>query len=399
MKTIINLSCKITGLIILALVIPAVSFAQVPATVGAAPDTAKIKPDVRMQPAAALNKALFSHDLQAIDALLAGKPDKAKTGTYRRVAVFLLENEIDLQMAEKYAAIAYNLSKETYAHPSDAYDRQIGPGNLSKASELMGSIAASKGDFAKAMQYFTETPDSPRSGSAKMEALYLLTVAHSDQYKAVKQKLESKVSGGDFGPEIKTAVQLVYNKENPGKAGSFEAYYNSLKAQYKVESDTVRNKELVGLKTQMIGRPSPEFSLFDTEGKRVTLASLKGKTVVLDFWATWCVPCIASFPAMRRVMDKYKDDQDVVFLFINTMERDKDIKSWITKFKTEHNYSFRMLLDSDSKVVSSFNSMGLPTKVIIDKDGMIQFTTMGFSGDLALISELTGMIELTKNAK
>ena len=121
--------------------------------------------------------------------------------------------------------------------------------------------------------------------------------------------------------------------------------------------------------------------------------------VVLDFWATWCIPCVASFPAMQRVMDRYKDDQDVVFLFVNTRERDKDIKSWIAKFKTAHNYSFRMLLDSDSKVVDSFRSPGLPTKVVIDKNGMIQFTTIGYSGDEVLVSELPNMIELTKNAK
>lgn len=400
MKTIVNLSCKIKGFIILVLVIPAVSLAQVPTPAGTAPDTAKIKTDVRMQPAAALNKALFSHDLQTVDALLAGKPDKAKTGTYRRVATFLLENELDLQMAEKYAAIAYELSKETYAHPSDEYGRQIGPGNLSKASELMGSIAASKGDFVKAMQYFTETPDTPRAGSAKMEALYLLTVAHSDKYATVKQKLESKVSsGGDFGPEIKNAIQLVYNKENPGKAGGFEAWYNSLKALYKVEGDPARAEELSGIKAQMVSRPAPEFSMFDTDGKQVTLSSLKGKVVVLDFWATWCIPCMASFPAMQRVMGRYKDDPDVVFLFVNTMEKKNEIQSWITKFKTDHNYPFRMLLDSDSKVISSYGNSGLPTKAVIDKDGMIRFMTIGFSGDSELVSELQDMIELTKNAK
>ena len=399
MKTVVNFFWKITGLIILASVIPKVSFAQVPAAAGASPDAVKIKPDVHQQYAADINRALFKHDLRAIDSILAGKPDKASTGTYRKVATFLLENELDLQMAEKYATMAYELSKETYTHPSDDYDREIGPPNLSKASELMGSIAASEGDFVKATRYFTEKPDTPRSGSAKMEALYLLTVARSDQYATVKQKLESKVSSGNFSSEIKTSIQLVYNKENPGKAEGFEAYYNALKALYKGESDPVRNKELSGLKAQMMDRPSPEFSLFDTEGKQVTLSSLKGKVVVLDFWATWCVPCVASFPAMRRVMDKYKDDQDVVFLFVNTREKNKDIQSWIAKFKTEHNYSFRMLLDSDSKVVSSYGSIGLPTKVIIDKDGMIQFITMGFSGDSALVSELADMIELTKNAK
>jgi alkyl hydroperoxide reductase subunit AhpC len=102
---------------------------------------------------------------------------------------------------------------------------------------------------------------------------------------------------------------------------------------------------------------------------------------------------------MRRVTDKYKDDPDVVFLFVNTREKKTEIGSWITKFKTDHNYSFRMLLDSDSKVASSYGCSGLPTKAIIDKDGMIRFMTVGFSGDSELVKELPDMIELTKNAK
>lgn len=400
MKAIVNFLCKIMGFIVLALVIPVVSFAQEPTPAGNAPDAAKIKPDMRQQQALVFSKALFSHNLRVIDSMLSGKPDKARIGSYRRVATMLVENDLDMQTAQKYTTIAYDLSKEMYTHPSDEYEREIGSSNLSKSLELLGSIAAIKGDFAKAMQYFTETPDTPRSGSAKMEALYLLTVAHSDQYATVKQKLESKVSSTEnFDPEIKTAIQLVYNKENPGKTDGFEAYYNSLKASYKPENDPARIEELTRLKSQMMGSPAPDFSLFDTEGKQVALSSLKGKVVVLDFWATWCIPCVASFPAMQRVMDRYKDDQDVVFLFVNTRERDKDIKSWIAKFKTAHNYSFRMLLDSDSKVVDSFRSSGLPTKVVIDKNGMIQFTTIGYSGDEVLVSELPNMIELTKNAK
>lgn len=152
-------------------------------------------------------------------------------------------------------------------------------------------------------------------------------------------------------------------------------------------------------KGQMTNGPAPEFSLYDTDGKLVTGSSLKGKVIVLDFWATWCVPCQASFPAMQRVVNKYKADKEVVFLFVNTMERDKDVQSWIAKFKKEHSYSFRILLDKDNKVDAAFDVAGLPTKIIIDKSGMIRFTTMGFEGDSSLEKELISMIESTKNAR
>jgi thiol-disulfide isomerase/thioredoxin len=398
MKATANFFWKVMVLVGSILAASAVSFAQKPIAAGATPAAAEVKSDMQQQ-AFDFNKALFSHDLRAIDAILSGKPDKARLGLYRRAATVLLESGLDIQEAEKYATIAYELSGQMYAHPADEYEREVGSSNLSKALELLGSIAATKGDFVKALQYFTRTPDTPRAGSAKMEALHLLTVAHSDRYASVKPNLESKVSSGDFSPEIKAAIQIVYSKENPDKADGFEAYYNSLKASYKPENDPTRVEELSRLKGQMIGIPAPDFSLFDTDGKQVILSSLKGKVIVLDFWATWCVPCIASFPAMQRVLDKYKDDQDVVFLFVNTRERDKDIKSWITKFKAAHTYSFRMLLDNDSKVMDSFKSPALPAKAVIDKDGRMQFTTMGYSGDESLVSELSDMIELSKKAK
>lgn len=160
--------------------------------------------------------------------------------------------------------------------------------------------------------------------------------------------------------------------------------------------DTGGGMTLTELQAQMTNDPAPEFSLYDTDGKLVTLSSLKGKIIVLDFWATWCVPCLASFSAIQYVMDKYKADKDVVFLFVNTMERNKDIRSWNSDFQKEHAYSFKVLLDKENKVSAAYKATGLPAKVIIDKNGMIRFTTSGYSGYSALINELPAMIELVK---
>jgi thiol-disulfide isomerase/thioredoxin len=75
------------------------------------------------------------------------------------------------------------------------------------------------------------------------------------------------------------------------------------------------------LAKELISQPAPAFSLVDLEGNKVSLAELKGKVVILDFWATWCAPCKKSFPAMQKALDKYKADPNVRFLFIDTWER------------------------------------------------------------------------------
>src|SRR5690554_335086 len=66
-----------------------------------------------------------------------------------------------------------------------------------------------------------------------------------------------------------------------------------------------------------VSAPAPDFVLKDLDGNTVSLKDQKDKVVILDFWATWCGPCIQSFPSMQTAIDLYKNDPNVVFLFIN----------------------------------------------------------------------------------
>src|SRR5690606_10053573 len=118
--------------------------------------------------------------------------------------------------------------------------------------------------------------------------------------------------------------------------------------------------------------PAPSFTLEDLEGKTVSLADLKGKVVVLDFWATWCAPCIKSFPAMQMAVDKYKDDPGVEFLFINTWEQRDDPTEFVKQFLSKRGFDFKVLFDKKdpvskrNPVVESYEVSGIPVKFIID---------------------------------
>jgi len=152
------------------------------------------------------------------------------------------------------------------------------------------------------------------------------------------------------------------------------------------------------LMKQMVSKDSPDFTLKNLSGETVSLSALKGKVVVLDFWATWCNPCVSSFPGMQRAVDIYANDPDVVFLFINTWERVKDKEENARKFISEKKYSFNVLLDLDSKVITSYKVRGIPTKFIIDKEGKTRFVSVGYSGNNdQLVDEMQAMISLLKN--
>lgn len=171
----------------------------------------------------------------------------------------------------------------------------------------------------------------------------------------------------------------------------------------------VRNAEQI--KKAMINKEMPDWSMTDLNGKVVKFADLRGKTVVMDFWATWCVPCKASFPGMKLAVDHYKADPNVVFYFVDTEERGDKYKQEVAKFIKDGNFPFNILFDNKTdgakvndevfaRVCKAFTISGIPMKLIIDPKGKLRFLTDGYMGSAtALADEIIEMVELTRKAE
>lgn len=142
------------------------------------------------------------------------------------------------------------------------------------------------------------------------------------------------------------------------------------------------NNELI--KARFGTTKAKDIILKNTLGQKVSLSSFKNKVVVLDFWATWCIPCRASFPAMQEIINKYKNDQEVEFLFIDVFENanPKKMQENAAKVLKENNYSFNVLLDINDKVSKDYKIESIPSKFIIDKKGNITF--MGDPSNIAI---------------
>ena len=162
-------------------------------------------------------------------------------------------------------------------------------------------------------------------------------------------------------------------------------------AETAAENPQAETKQEAG--PNLIDVPAPDFALNDLDGNSISLADLAGKVVILDFWATWCGPCRASFPAMQEAVEKYKGDKNVVFLFVNTMEYGEDKEKKVADFISSNELPFQVLMDSDNKMSLDYKVSSIPTKMIIDGEGHIRHVSVGFGGSATrLVDELSRLI-------
>ena len=117
---------------------------------------------------------------------------------------------------------------------------------------------------------------------------------------------------------------------------------------------------------------APEFELKDPAGKQLSLRQLRGKVVFLNFWATWCVPCIEEMPAMEKLYRELKKD-GLVILAVNIQEGPERVKEFFSK----HNLTFSALLDRNGKVSELYQAWALPVSVVINKRGEIAARAVG----------------------
>jgi peroxiredoxin len=130
--------------------------------------------------------------------------------------------------------------------------------------------------------------------------------------------------------------------------------------------------------SQDVNSLAPDFSGKDLNNNSVKLSDLKGKIILLDFWASWCAPCKKSMPFFIDYFNNNKDSSFVI-LAVNVDTDNENFRNF--RSKMEQDFPFIVVLDSENKIIKKYNIEAMPTTLFIDKKGTIRKITTGFTND------------------
>lgn len=134
------------------------------------------------------------------------------------------------------------------------------------------------------------------------------------------------------------------------------------------------------------GEPAPDFSLATFDEQTISLSSLQGKIVVLNFWASWCKPCEQEAADLQTAWEMYEPRGDVVFLGVDYVDTEREAMAYLVKF----GITYPNGPDLGQRIYDGFRASGVPETYFIDRDGVLYHTRIGPFTSLA---EITGVID------
>jgi thiol-disulfide isomerase/thioredoxin len=234
----------------------------------------------------------------------------------------------------------------------------------------MGIIYAKKGDKLSALR-MTDSALSLSKDEKTLEyaaRAYEGAGAYQRSYEAYYQWM---IGAGKTDTAVVTAMRRNY-RQWKGNLDGWDQVFETLMS--------AKREKLEGeLRHQQLHAKAPSLdSIVNLKGTAVMPASLKGKVLVIDFWATWCVPCMEEMPYLQKVFDVYRNDPRVAFMVINSGARNtlKDAQNWFGNKR----YSFPVFFHTNPNVGDVFGFNVIPAMYVIDREGTLQFKTIGFEG-------------------
>jgi peroxiredoxin len=230
--------------------------------------------------------------------------------------------------------------------------------------------------IAQQIRGLRQLPDDKRAEVTKKLALEIRQLPASPNKLALANGLANLSTEGDFGhdtlQEVATTLATALREQPPGEKGDqpAEPYIElATLVRYEHVQASLDSPQFAAAMSKLVAddrrRERADFTLTDLEGKPWSLQGLRGKVVLVNFWATWCPPCRKEMPDLETLYQEFKD-QGLLILAIS----DEDI-SKVKPFIAEHNTTYPILLDPGSKVHKSFVVEGIPKSFLYDREGKL----------------------------
>ena len=153
------------------------------------------------------------------------------------------------------------------------------------------------------------------------------------------------------------------------------------------QQESVQEAEQVTYQELAAGDTAPDFTAQLANGDSITLSEQTDKVVLLNFWATWCGPCVGEMPAFEKLAEEYQDE--VVVLAVNCLEDEETVN----QFLEENGYTFAIAYDVDGSINAKYPTSGIPYTLVIGKDGVIKKIYLGAQDAETQYNEYKNAIE------
>lgn len=238
---------------------------------------------------------------------------------------------------------------------------------------------------SKNMEYYNKLMDLRTSMEARVNAWNKQVAAATEkkdnkriaqieeEYQAAEQEVVKKVKA--MLPDMGTSLVALFALNFINIDSDFATYDEVAQRFAKENPNSPHAKSLIGrvarIKGVMVGSKAPDITLSDTTGKTVPLSSLRGKYVLIDFWASWCGPCRAENPNVVRMYNKFKDKGFAIYSV--SLDRPGDREKWVRAIRND-NLTWTHVSDLkfwQSEAAQQYGVQAIPATFLLDKDGTI----------------------------